>query len=79
MMDMTILMYHRRCRHYYYINTTIRCCQVCGFPVELGYIITVKARVVGGGFSCPWVEATPITSILVSGMRFLPGDPLKRG
>ncbi len=33
------------------------CCHVCGFPAELGYFNTVAA----GCFSCPRVEATPIT------------------
>ncbi len=49
------------------------CCQVRGFPVELGYFNTVAA----GCFSCPRVEATPITWYLAPGMRILPGNPLE--
>ncbi len=47
------------------------CCQFCGFPAELGYFNTVAA----GYFSCPRVEATPITWYLAPGMRTLPGNP----
>ncbi len=47
------------------------CCQVCGFPAELGYFNTVAA----GCFSCPRVEATPITWYLAPGMRTLQGNP----
>ncbi len=47
------------------------CCQVRGFPAELGYFNTVAA----GCFSCPQVEATPITWYLAPGMRTLPGNP----
>ncbi len=47
------------------------CCQVRGFPVELGYFNTVAA----GCFSCPRVEATQITWYLAPGMRTLPGNP----
>ncbi len=47
------------------------CCQVRGFPVELGYFNTVAA----GCFSCPRVEATPITWYLAPGMWTLPGNP----
>ncbi len=47
------------------------CCQVRGFPAELGYCNTVAV----GCFSCPRVEATPITWYLAPGMRTLPGNP----
>ncbi len=47
------------------------CCQVRDFPAELGYFNTVAA----GCFSCPWVEATPITWYLAPGMRTLPRNP----
>ncbi len=47
------------------------CCHVRGFPAELGYFNTVAA----GCFSCPRVEATPITWYLAPGMRTLPGNP----
>ncbi len=41
-----------------------QCCQVRGFPTELGYFNTV----VTGCFSCPRVEATPITWYLAPGI-----------
>ncbi len=47
------------------------CCHVCGFPAELGYFNTVAA----GCFSCPRVEATPITWYLAPGMRTIPRNP----
>ncbi len=47
------------------------CCQVRGFPAELSYFNTVAASC----FSCPRVEATPITWYLAPGMRTLPGNP----
>lgn len=30
-------------------------CQVCGFPLEMGYLNTVAA----GCLLCPWIEANP--------------------
>ncbi len=47
------------------------CCHVRSFPAELGYFNTVAV----GCFSCPRVEATPITWYLAPGMRTLLGNP----
>ncbi len=43
---------------------SLQCCQVRGFSAELGYFNTVAA----GCFSCPRVEATPITWYLAPGV-----------
>ncbi len=48
-----------------------QCCQVCGFPVELGYFNIVAT----GCFSCPQVEATPICEIYSLECKFYQGNP----
>ncbi len=51
-----------------------QCCQVRGFAVELGYFNTVTI----GCFSCPWVEATPITWYIAPAMWILPWEPRQK-
>ncbi len=49
-------------------------CQVRGFPSELGYFNTVAAEC----FSCPRVEATPITWYLAPAMQIFTGEPRQK-
>lgn len=51
-----------------------QCCQVCCFPAEMGFFNTVVA----GCFSCPRIEATPVTGYTANGMQIFSGEPCQK-
>ncbi len=57
-------------KHAHTITGPRQCCHLSGSPTELGYFTTVAV----GCFSCPRVEATPITWYLSPEMQILPGE-----